>query len=125
MNEMRQILFLYDDEVRREDLDVIEDVSFVNRHRPSVYLRPFAEAYNTCKLNGSKKPQTVSPLRPCAANVNEVISNIQSDGYSPLIRIAKQFRSGAVVVQIFIAGFEKYNLVRLGSEVPIHSLEFM
>lgn len=108
INEMTQILYLYSSEGFEEDTQVLANKDFFEKHRKSILLPEI----RTVKRN----------VHPYAKNysIYEIVGLLEKVGFFPCFRIAKQFSCGACVVQVFIPGFEKYNLVRQGIAAPVH-----
>lgn len=115
LSEMRQILSLYSEEERQEDLAVLRMPHLKNH--PCLDLEGFRQ----------KRPVPVSELRVrregsrhIENELNFLVQTLLKKGFHPLARVIFEFENGCQVTQVFVPGFEKYNLIRLGVEVPTH-----
>lgn len=112
--ELKQILTLYSDEEKNEDLFFINKYSS-NMHVSKILrldgaeerLMPSQHQYN--KKNTSAIPQN-----------KKIIQLLNQMGYHALYRKIHEYKNGMCVVQVFIPGFEKFNLIRLGISVNTH-----
>lgn len=118
--EMEQILFLYTEEEQQEDLQVKAQMnsglydSLVNLE----FVRQFPQISFQSLLSRLESVPAV------ATSLGGIVQKIEQKKYYPVFRIIHNFSNGCCVAQVFVPGFEKFNLIRLGHIVPIHGQEY-
>ncbi|MEN0058354.1 MAG: YcaO-like family protein [Bdellovibrio sp.] len=113
ISEMTQILFLYSDEEYQEDLAITQNELLSIPHFSALFLEELRKSSPHSFMPATSLPKDLPHL-------DVAVKKIEDQGYFICERTVQSFASGACVSQVFIAGFEKYNLIRLGIQTPWH-----
>ncbi len=120
LSELTQILYLYSEEEKSEDLNAIEILKNDLQHQDALWLENLLleDGFHITKELYAADNEITDQIKK--EKFVRTVEQVQNDGFSILFQILKQFNNGCCVVQVVIPGFEKYNLIRLGTKVPTH-----
>lgn len=120
LSELTQILYLYSEEEKSEDLNAIEILKNDLQHQDALWLENLliVDSFHITKELYAADNEITDQNKK--EKFIRTVEQIQNDGFSILFQILKKFNNSCCVVQVVIPGFEKYNLIRLGTKVPTH-----
>jgi hypothetical protein len=117
---MQQILNLYSDEEIAEDTFAILKLKDYPHFESALWMKnlntiEFYKNENTEITNTSNFKKTTT-----AEKLKILVDFLETHGYTPMFQTLKEFSSGACVTQVITPGLEKFNLIRLGVQVPLN-----
>ncbi len=109
--ELQQILELYDQDEFNQDVAAHQ---LMNKSRT---LRPLIKLDELRNIPFRWPTLPPAKSRSLAEQCAEITRNIAITGHSTLVRTLVEFPNGCTVSQIYIPGFERFNLIRAG--IPV------
>ncbi len=125
INELNQVLYLYSDEEKNEDQKILNKFLDDKNALNIVLLSDIKSNVNSyCCFNDSRlnysKSGVAKLLKTTEDKISYLIIQLKDLGYYPLFRIINEFKNECCIVQTFIPGFEKFNLIRNGIKLEPH-----